>query len=158
MVRPGFSTSNQWISRLIRKVTKGKTSHCWVTFYDDTLQTDLVLEASFWGYRLITLKQFLKDNVIIKIVDPIVPLEQGLIQAASWLGSYYDVEGMVSAGVAGLWYRWFKRRIKSPLHSGKALFCSESVLKIMQLSNWPGAAALDPLTINPQQLLDFCSK
>lgn len=155
MVSVGFSTTNMWLSRFIRWLTKSKVSHTWLTFTDATLQRQMVMEASFWGFRVVTMAEFKKDSTVIAIIPPKVPLDTATVAAADWLGDYYDFEGLVGAGVVSFWYTWFKRRIKSPFHSGTALFCSESVVKVLQTANYPGAAALDALAITPEQLLEF---
>jgi len=154
VVKVGFSTSKRLLSRLIRFLTKGKASHTWLYIEDSFLGVDMVLQADTGGFHLGTFAAFERKHHIVQVIRLEHSVEKGLVAATQWLGASYDYTGLFGSA-AVLIGRWLKRKWKNPLNSSKAMFCSEAVVRILQLSDYPGSELLDPSATTPQDLLVF---
>jgi hypothetical protein len=157
MVFIGFSTPRRWnpLSALIRAMTGSRTSHAWLLVEDPVFELRLVLEAHSSGFRLVSFTRFVKDNVVVALVEPAHPLEPGLPAAGQWLGESFDVLGLFGIFLT-LVARWFRQRPwRNPFPSAQSLFCSESVVRTLQAAGYPGAAALPPEETTPGELLAF---
>lgn len=154
MIKIGFSTRNNILSRTIRWITHSKVSHCWLLFHDSEFDCDMVMESTIEGFRLIPIELFKKKNVIVNISEPKYSLDAGLKQAGQWLGDSYDICGLIGA-VIPMIGRWFKRKWHNPFNSKSQLFCSEVIVKIMQVSNYPGSQTYIAEDTSPEDLLEF---
>lgn len=114
----------------------------------------MVMEATEVGFRYIPLASFEKNNDIIEVVTPRFPLDVGVHAANYWLGESYDFVGLVASFFVILG-RWLKRKVKNPVQNPRAMFCSEAVTRVLQLSGYPGTSDLDPASVTPQDLLDL---
>jgi hypothetical protein len=157
MVFVGFSTPRRWnpLSALIRAMTGSRTSHAWLLVEDPLFDLRLVLEAHSSGFRLVSFPRFVKDNVVVALVDPSHPIEPGLPAAGSWLGESFDVLGLFGIFLT-LVARWFKQRPwKNPFPSTRSLFCSESVIRTLEAAGYPGVERLPAEETTPGELLAF---
>jgi hypothetical protein len=156
----GFSTPRAFnpLSALIRWMTHSRTSHAWMLVDDPAFETRLVLEAHTTGFRLVSFARFVKDNVVVALVEPAQPLAPGLPAAAAWLGEAFDVLGLFGIFLA-LVRRWFVQGpLRNPFPTRRALFCSESVIRTMDAARYPGAGTLPPEATTPADLLEFFRK
>lgn len=150
--RIGFSTSSSPVSWAIRRLTDSDVSHCFVTL--DMIGVQCVLEAHDTGFRAIPLNHFYETNTVVDILDPEVPLEPVLPDALEWLGRPYDFVGLVGF----LWVllgRRLGRTWTNPFRSMGRQFCSEAVVRLLQMAKHPGASLLDPESTSPADLLLF---
>jgi hypothetical protein len=157
MVFVGFSTPRRWnpLSTLIRAMTRSRTSHAWLLVEDPVFELRLVLEAHSSGFRLVSFTRFVKDNVVVALVEPSHPVEPGLPAAGTWLGESFDVLGLFGIFLT-LVARWFKQRPwRNPFPSAGSLFCSESVVRTLRAAGYPGAERLAPEETTPGELLEF---
>jgi hypothetical protein len=151
-IKIGFSSSNSWISRLIRWLTSSDVSHTFLLVTIDG--KEFVAEAAFSGFRLILKRNWDKDNRVADLFTPIVSLDKGWEAVEDWLGERYGYEGIFGY----MWVvlgRMIKRKWHNPIHESKALFCSEANTKVLQESGWPGADQLDAASMSPGALRDF---
>ena len=150
----GFSTGkHSLISWLIRRATGSKVSHAFLIYRDETLADDLMLEADRGGFQIDRLATFLRTNTLVTRVPLDIPA--AAIQAADrWIGEGYDYAGLVGEAIVKM-ARWCGKKISSPLHDPKALFCSEAMVRLLQVAQYPGADALVPYDVSPQDLLAF---
>jgi hypothetical protein len=155
-VRVGFSTPKRFnpVSWVIRRLTGSRVSHAFLVYRSRDFGEELVIEAHELGFRLLRFKQFQKDNRLVALVEPKVSLDAGLPVVARWIGTTYDYLGLLGTAVV-LVGRWLERKWKNPATSAKAVFCSESVVRVMQAVDYPGASKLVPDATTPQDLLDF---
>lgn len=147
----GFST-RKWnpLSMLIRWVTGSKFSHAWLLF--DVMGVKQVLEATEWGYRLMSWELFQKKNLIVKTIDPQWDLTPGVKKALTLLGTPYDffaLLGMLFVVIG----RKLKKRLNNPFaNTTHNLFCSEAVVDVCQWAGMPAMEGLDPERIGPEDL------
>lgn len=155
-IRIGFSTvTNSLVSRLVRWLTKSRCSHAFFVYFDEDWQTDMVMEASDAGFREIPLATFQKQNTIVAMIAPLMPLDEGLkFVALTYLGTAFDYTGLLGIGPT-LLGRWLKRKWHNPWNTAAAVFCSEAVVVAMKRVWYPGAASLIPSDTSPSDLLRF---
>ena len=150
MVKIGFSTTNMFLSRLIRWVTRAKVSHVW--FLIEMYGKLFVLQADIGGITITPLSDYDKKWTIIEIVTP----KQDIDLAPAWelLGQKYDYAGLL--GCAWVYIgRWLKKKWKNPLASGHAMFCSEYIVDVLQADKYPNTQGLIPSSVSPEDLLEL---
>jgi hypothetical protein len=167
MISVGFSNSNTWLSKIIQWFTGSTISHCWLLLDPGTAfygQQKWVLEAVLQGYHLIPYEGYTVGNHLVSLVTLPYPVEDGVIRAMGWLGGSYDVGGLLGEAVVVYerWlertWRWLKFKIRNPLHEQRAMFCSEAIVFVLQVSKYPGADALIAKNTTPQDLYAFLTK
>lgn len=159
MIRVGFSTQQKNVfSRVIRWITGSKASHAWILFDDTFFGLNMVMEATETGFRLIPYENFKAEgNDVVAVVEPPYPLDDGVHQAARWLGEKYDFAGLFGS-IFVMFGRWLRRKWRNPFAGARSMFCSEAVVRVMQAARFPGSEAFDPEATTPQDLLDFFVK
>ena len=153
----GFSTPKIWnpISWLVRKFTKSRASHAWVAYHDPMLGIDVVAEAHEFGFRIIRYDKFIKRNNVVAIFRLNQPPQKVMRKMSEWLGTMYDFAGLIGMGLSILGRYFGLKAIKNPFHSADAVFCSESVVRVMKDLDPVRYEKLDPENTTPQDLLDF---
>lgn len=129
MVTIGFSTTNKWMSKLIRFFTRAPISHVWLSYYDETLGTKMVLQAEWFSYEVRPWARWIRENELIKEYQLLAPKDElttALQIQATCIGLKYDY---LAAGWTGL-LAWTRKKFKG---SPYRLMCSESVLRFFQL-------------------------
>jgi hypothetical protein len=145
----GFSTTNKWLSRVIRWVTRGRVSHAWIAFYDSSVGTRLVMQAEAWGYEVRPWHRWKHENILVAEFQPQKQLDGSLRWIARSLGTKYDWTSALFAGLRRWLGRWVKGRFRSP----KKLMCSEAVIRFLRHGNTLAVLDLDPETTSPARLL-----
>jgi len=145
----GFSTTDKLMSRIIRWITRGKSSHAWLRYWDDTLQLHMVLQAELHGYETIPWDKWKSKNRLIAAFEPNGKnITNGVRFIAKSLGADYDFRSAVWTGLK----RWFRKKSKRALHSPKKLMCSEAVVRALQHSGIECVANFDPETTSPVEI------
>lgn len=149
----GFSRSRHIGSKIIRFFTRSPVSHTFLIVHGSFLGMDMILEAVPGGFHLVTLEAFDKKYEIVYTV-PINDVEDTDIRKSTkWLGRNYDYLGVVGTLVV-LAGRLFNKKWRNPINT-KAVFCSEALALLLQLSKYPGAETLDPSATTPIDLYKF---
>jgi hypothetical protein len=153
----GFSTPRAWnpLSALIRRMTRSPASHAWMLLEDPAFEMRLVLEAHSTGFRLVSFSRFVKDNVVVALVEPAHPLGPGLPAAGAWLGEAFDLLGLFGIFLALLRRAFLRGPLRNPFPTPRALFCSEAVIRTMRAAGYPGSERLAPEGTTPAELLGF---
>jgi hypothetical protein len=156
----GFSTSDRWISKLICWWTQSPTSHAFISYYDEILSQEMVLDVGFTTFSLVPMSHFSQNNRIIEVFDTKVDMTTGLRVVGRWLNRVsYDWFSFV-----GFWKvltRWFKRTTSwaGDLNvTPREVLCTEVVIYALRISGYPGAAELDAKGTSPKDLLEFMRK
>ncbi len=150
----GVSTTRTFLAWIIRFFTKQKASHAWISYFDETLDQRMVMEASYKGYRILPFNQWKKiigKGLKIWAFVCSESLESGIKEISKKLGSEYDIKFMVWHALK----RWFKRLWRHPGNSPNKLACSEAVIRIIQSSGVSDAMDKDPELITPGDLLSY---
>jgi hypothetical protein len=151
--RIAFSTSKESIvSKIIRWFTKSRTSHCFLVYYDLDFDRDMVMESTEGGYKITPFSKY--ESSLVAIFEPKQSIDVGLKKSVDWLEEDYDYSGLIGMAWVCLG-KFLKRKWNNPFCSSKSMFCSEAVVKVLQLSNYPGSEQFDASSTSPEDLLKF---
>jgi len=155
----GFSTTNKFMSRVIRFVTRAPCSHAWISFYDATLGMKMVMQAEWWGFELRPWKRWQKENTLVAEFGVYGGgYYSSLTDLAKWLGSRYDFKSALLVGVSSWFKYWFKSKFSiRPSRTPHKLMCAESVVRFLQSNDCSAVYDLDPETTSPGELLKVLS-
>jgi hypothetical protein len=115
---------------------------------------DIVLEAHESGFRVVTLAQFEKHNIIVRII-PVNGLDLGIRHVVDLLGRGYDFPGLLGMAAVLSGRAITGRKLRNPFQNGASPFCSEICVAALQFCGFPGARTLDAGSTSPQDLMDF---
>ena len=150
-VQVGFSTSEWWVSRVIRWFTKAKVSHAFL--YSPFAELGDVAEAAWCGYRISTLTKLTSGTTrVVTMKTPVVPLKMEI--AKQWLDTPYAYAALFGEAWVCIG-RLFRKMWKNPFPDPHHMFCSEAIVLLMQQSGYPGADKLDAVSTSPDDLLRF---
>lgn len=154
--RIGFSRGKQIISHIIMWATGGKVSHAFIVYFDEDFQADYIFEATTWGIRIVPFETYKKKYNVVAVYSPGHPLTRGFLELGLWIGRKYDFTGLVGM-LFVLFGRFLQCKWKNFMAAPKAMFCSEAVSNVLLWSNYPNFN-LDPGTVDPKQLMNFCNE
>jgi hypothetical protein len=123
----GFSTTTGVLSRLIRWATGAPVSHCFLVYQCGVFGSEMVLEASGAGFRVMAWNKFERANKLIAVYRlhrPDPELLGGMSKLALRLGDAYDTLSLLGFLLFHL------RRV--PFNSRKKLVCSEAIALYLQ--------------------------
>ena len=150
----GFSTTNKLISSFIREITKSPCSHAWIAFDSIDLETRVVVQAEWYGYEIIPLWRWRRNNILVAEFEPItIDLNPSLPRLAQYLGAKYDYEAAILSGLFPYFTEYMKRYLKSNFKDPSKLMCAESVIRLLQ-PRCDCVKDLDPELTTPKELLD----
>ena len=154
----GFSTSDWWVSRVIRWFTRATVSHTFIVFDEPGTFGSEVYEAAWCGFRMSTRAKLASGTTRIVKEIP-VPLEPvaALAVCRGWLECPYDYAGLVGEAWVMLG-RLFGERWDNPFAGPHHMFCSEAATFLLQMTPWrtPPTAyvvVLVPRTTDPELLM-----
>jgi len=155
----GFSTTGKFMSRVIRWVTGARCSHAWISFYDETLEMKMVMQAEWWGYEIRPWHRWISENILVAEFETDLDMSAPLRSMAKSIGKRYD---WFSAGLSGI-KRWVSKWISSkftlrPSRTPKKLMCSEAVVRFLQEAGSPYVTDIDPETTSPGDLFKIIGK
>lgn len=143
------------MSWAIRKLTGSAVSHCFIVH--EALGVECAVEAAGDGVVLLPLEVVRERGDIVSLVDMGDSLEVGMGDLAGMIGHPYDYLGLLGflwvLGGRKLGKDWY-----NPFRSDTRLFCSESVVRILQKCKVPGASLLDPESCSPADVLAFLTR
>ena len=149
-IKIGFSTSDAWYSKIIRRFTKSQVSHTFLII--DVLGVPMVLEEGYLGYSMRPMSRF--PDRIVKVVTPKVDITKAVQDSFQDLGQMYGYATLV-----GMFFvmvgRMLGKKVHNPFAKAKGLICSERNTMILQASNYPGLESLDPPTTSPEDLMEL---
>ena len=155
-IRIVFTASAHWMSRVIRKVMRSQVSHVYIDYPSDMWGGRWAAEATKGGVRKVQVRKAKK--YVFAEFQCKFDAKPGLRSVAKYCGEDYDYIGALAFGVLVLLRRWLKVKVRRPLSSSKAQFCSEFVTRFLQ-----GAGIAETLNWNveksdPGRLYRFCNK
>lgn len=154
MIYIGFSSSNDWLSKLIRVFTRGKVSHAFLAYDDPVIGCKMVMEAQWDGFHLKKLSKSPSSSGEMILIQPKHDISQLPKICSDWLGDPYDYSGFLGA-IPVMISRFYNKKSKNMISDAKAKFCSEAISLGLQKINYPGSDKLIPDQTTPQDLLAF---
>lgn len=142
------------MSKVISKITNSKTSHTAISFFDSSLGQRLVLEAWWFGFRVITYNHWLKVNrKIAEFKLPSYDFSFALEELASNIGSEYEYKTFFWAGLDALLSR-IGVQLK-PTQTPNKYICSEAVLRLLKGAEVPSVDHLENEATDPGELYNI---
>ena len=157
MISVCLSTSDWWVSRVIRQFTRAKVSHAFLLLDGDhahPLLGPMVLEAEWCGFKLSTLGILTRGSTRVVQKIPILGLDAAVATAAKWLDERYNYAGLFGMAWVSVG-RWLGKKWHNPIRNSHSMFCSEAIVFVLQAAKYPHAETLDPQSVSPQDLADF---
>jgi hypothetical protein len=159
----GFSTSDWWVSRLIRRFTRAEVSHTYIVFDEPgTCLNEEVYEAAWCGFRMSTRGALTRGTTrIVREVEVPLDATAALAICRAWLETPYDYLGLFGEAPVCVG-KIFGCRWRNPWAGAHHMFCSEAATYLLQMA--AGASdlkckvlQLDPRTTDPETLLQVLS-
>jgi hypothetical protein len=152
----GFSTTNKLSSKLLRFFTRSKFSHAWNSYFDETLEMKLVMQAELTGYELKPWKRWKRENILVSEYEMVNPSYSAIKEMATYIGSKYDVKSAFLSGAKEWLKKWFSLKCTiNPRRSPRKMMCVESVVRFIKLSGIE--CNLNPDMTTYSELQDFIS-
>ena len=153
----GFSTTNKFLSRVIRFFTVGSVSHSWIAHNSEDYRQRMVLQAEAWSFETRPWKRWLRENKWIAEYK-----YSGLYQipslqnTAKSLGLKYDWENGILAGLLAWFRRWWGMKFSVRLRNTPGrVWCAEAVVRFLKEAGCDCVKNLDPETVVPSELYDI---
>lgn len=152
----GFSTPRSFnpISSLIRRLGGARFSHAWLAFRDDVLDDLMVLDATSTLFTLVPMSKFSRGNRVVESYELDWDMTPGVRLLRDYLGEPYDYPGALGLAIVRL-QRKLRRAARNPLGTRGCLFCSESLVRALVASSFPGSWRLPPECCWPLDVRDF---
>jgi hypothetical protein len=125
----GFASGTSWLSRAIEWFTKGKESHAFLLFWSADWNAWVNVGAELGGW-ICQVQSEVGDTCALYEMP--ADLTAALHKNAQWLGAAYDVGGLLGMAWVMVVWNWFKHRVRNPLNSRGAWFCSEIVAQMLR--------------------------
>lgn len=124
-----FSSTNTFISRLIRRLTHSDVSHVYLKIYDQTFATDFVVHSDWDGVQIGLLEKFEIDNFTVEKFEIDDPRLDDAVKKNLWhLGKSYDYKKLFNWAKVIIFKRWLVRKMKEPSKTPKRIICVDFVL------------------------------
>lgn len=128
----GFSTTNSFVSRVIRWFVSGKVSHTYIRFYDEFIGAWLIIHADWPGVIIEDAELFDKTNIVVEeyiIDDP--RLRDTLRKNLRHLRKKYNYWNIAYWAWFITFKRWTKKKITNPLEEPKKLICTDFIRRFL---------------------------
>lgn len=152
MISVGFSTGNDWISKIIRFFTRSPASHTFIKF--DLYGKEWVIEAGMFGVVIVPMTKWIRTSQLVAMYPLPEAQPEAVVKAMEDLGTPYDFGGLVGF-IGPMVAKWFKLKWKNPFSSSKAMVCSDLVIRTLQEIGIEGADQFDPENTTPEDVRLF---
>lgn len=156
MVRIVFTASDRWLSRVIRWLSGGRVSHCFIQHPSQVWGGEWATEAT-WPIVLQRPAEKARHCIFAEYACQF-DATPALQKIRKEVGKWYSFDGFFLMGWWLLIKKIFKTRIRHPFHSTKGDICSELLVKFFRSAILPGADKLDPDYTTPEGVLRYCEK
>lgn len=154
MVTIAFFSSHLIFSRIIRWVTKSKTSHSAIGF--EIYGEQFFLHATWGGVQITPRKKVLSNHTIVAEYQVLPDIEAEVHTALARVGESYNTLGLFGY-IPVLIARWFGVTLHNPFAKKGAEVCSEFIIEVDVNNEIPEFVGKDPSEITPQDLENICS-
>lgn len=143
-----FYWGTAWYSKAVEWFTKDGPSHVAFVHWSEDWESWLQLGSEAGG-QLYLPTRGLDIHTVVAL--PNIDIWKGLRANISLLGQPYDFAGLLGMSVVMVAWNWLKMKVKNPLQSSKAWFCSEYATKVLRDSGVK--LEIDPGETDPGRLL-----
>lgn len=124
-----FYWGTSWLSKIVEWFTERGPSHV-AYVYKDPQWGWVQLGSELGGWIFLP-----TDGSDIWKLYPVpqgVDIWKGLKANRKWLGARYDFEGLVGMSWVMFWWNVFKKKVKNPIQTASAWFCSEIAAQVFK--------------------------
>lgn len=146
------TASQGWFSRLIRKLTKGRVSHCMLQYPSIDWGGDWVVEAGARGVWPIPAESR-RHNIFAEFTC-LFDAKEAMQSLRKYIGEHYDYPGLAVFGIVIILWRIFKVRIRRPWADHNAQWCSELMWRFFQFAQLP-ETDVKPESVDPEKVLRY---
>lgn len=149
----GFSTSDWWVSRVIRFFTRAPVSHTYIVFDDPSAAfRHEVYEAAWCGFRISCREALTRGSTrIVREIPVGINAMNALTTCREWLETPYDYLGLLGQAWVQIGL-WLGQRWENPCASKHFDFCSEIAVQVLQRGCFAPVYGLIPSEIDPATL------
>jgi hypothetical protein len=152
----GFSTTNIWLSRFIRRGSRSLYSHCWVRHGSEVWGGTWITHADWPTLRTWPWKVATRGWTVEQHYRPLFDIKPALEAVRGDFEERFDWLGLLGMVWVLVNRRWWHRRIKNPLARPGASYCSEFIAEILVAAKLPGTEKWDPMTTSPKMVEHYC--
>jgi len=156
MIRIVFTASNKWLARIIRWLSRGRVSHCFIQHTSKVWGGDWATEAT-WPMVLQRPVELARHYVYTEFLCNF-DAPYALQKIRGEVGKWYSFDGFFLFGWWLFIKRVFKIKIRHPFHSTNGDLCSELLVKFFKAAYLPGSELMDPDYTTPEVVLKYCEK
>jgi len=150
-----FTASQFFLSRLIRWITGGRTSHVMIEYPSALWGNRWAAEATVGGTRMIRADRV--NHHVVAVYECRFNAQDALQAISGYIGDTgFDYPGLVSLAVPKLVWRWFRKKVRNPIHNNPGMFCSELVATMLMAAKLPGTENWIAEEITPEDILKYC--
>jgi hypothetical protein len=155
----GFSTSDFWVSRVIKFFTHAPCSHAYIVFDDEGSGFgNEIYEAAWCGFRISTRGVLTRGTTkIVQEIPVDIDPAKALDLCRQWAETPYDYAGLLGEAWVQIG-KLFGKRWDNPLANVHHMFCSEAATYLLQHCStgqlWLKMAKLDARKVDPYMLLE----
>jgi hypothetical protein len=156
----GFSTTDVFLSALIRKATGAKYSHAWLCHGSDLWGGAWITQADYPTVHSWTFEKAIVgwSRLMVYEVSPLLygDLRTAMLTSRRDFEEKFDIRGLLFMGIVTLVKKWTHRRIGNWLAHPNQLFCSEFVEEVLKATGESPFAAWQPDDSSPRQVYEQC--
>jgi hypothetical protein len=155
IINLGFSCTDTLLSKFIRRVMGSKDkSHCYISFYDPSMDIELVIHADWPGIVIVRKADYkLENHIAVEYQISDTKLDKSIKKMFKHLGKKFNWTDLLSWFCFLMLKKWLKRKLKNPLQDPKKFICVDFVLTVL---NDCDIVSLPIGLMNPMDLYFWC--
>ncbi len=158
----GFSTTDVFLSALIRKATGAQYSHAWLCHGSALWGGAWITQADYPTVHSWTFEKaiFGWSKLMVYEVSPAfyADVRAAMLTSRRDFEEKFDIRGLLFMGIVTLVKKWTHRRIGNWLAHPDELFCSEFVEEVLKATGQVPFRFWKPPESSPKQVYEACEK
>ena len=158
----GFSTTDVFLSAMIRNATGAKYSHAWLCHGSTLWGGAWITQADYptvhsWTFEkaIVGWSQLMVYEVSPEFYDDV---RKAMLTSRRDFEEKFDIRGLLFMGVVTFVKKWTHKRIGNWLAHPNQLFCSEFVEDVLKATGEHPFASWQPNESAPKQVYEACEK
>jgi hypothetical protein len=158
----GFSTTDFFLSVIIRRVSKAQYSHAWLCHGDHLWGGAWITQADYptvhsWTFEKATSGW---SRLMVYEISPAFydEVRRAMSESRRLFEQRFDISGLIFMAVVTLVKKWTRRRIRNWFAHPDQLFCSEFVEDVLRNTGRDPFTRWSPSISSPKQIYEACKK
>jgi hypothetical protein len=158
----GFSTTNLFVSALIRQATGAKYSHAWLCHGSTLWGGAWITQADYPTTHSWTFEKAIVgwSRLMVYEISPEFygNVRKAMLTSRRMFEEKFDIRGLLFMGVVTFATKWTHRRLNNLLAHPDELFCSEFVEDVLKATGESPFVEWHPQESAPLQVYETCEK